>query len=355
MTDAETFLPIVLPAALLLLFGAIFGSLALRSLERRRLLREGELGMARVVSVSQTGTMVNQRPEMRIVLDIERGGEATRRVTTRQVLDLGSMPRAGDRVYVMIDPRNPEMVTLAPSPGGEGVRVQAAGQGGQGERQVSLADPVVRDALALSPRLRERGNLGVAQVAALSPTETTATAITLDIDAIGAPLRRLTIEQVIDGPAPGVGDRVYILIDPDDPACAALLPPSMSGGQAIPPGANRLDPLVLGPRLLEAGAKATGTIRTAAELPMADRKLAEAGCSKWRLDIGVQPEAGVAYQATLTIALTSPEKAARIARPGATVPLRYDPADPQTFAIDSPAMGYPNPYDEVLKMVQAPG
>jgi hypothetical protein len=76
------------------------------------------------------------------------------------------------------------------------------------------------------------------------------------------------------------------------------------------------------------------------------------GCSKWQLVIDEKPEDGTpAYQATLVISFTNPEKALRAARVGADVPLRYDPMDRQTLAIDSIAMGYGDPYEAVRKMM----
>ena len=47
---------------------------------------------------------MNDVPEMRLVVDVERAGEQPRRITLTQLIDLGSIPRAGERVYVMIDP-----------------------------------------------------------------------------------------------------------------------------------------------------------------------------------------------------------------------------------------------------------
>jgi hypothetical protein len=58
---------------------------------------------------------------MRLVLDIERAGEMPRRVTITQLVDIGAMPRAGERVYVLIDPAHPNRVFLSPAPSGAGI------------------------------------------------------------------------------------------------------------------------------------------------------------------------------------------------------------------------------------------
>jgi len=112
--------------------------------------------------------------------------------------------------------------------------------------------------------------------------------------------------------------------------------------------------LVLGPQLLTLGAKATGMVESVKQIPLANDPMASKGFSKWELVLTVKPALGlvVPYKANLTIALTSKEKADKIAYEGAEVPLRYDPNDLQTISIDSPAMGYPDPYAEVIRTFQ---
>jgi hypothetical protein len=222
---------------------------------------------------------------------------------------------------------------------------------------VGITVLVIGVQLARSKRRRQllqHAEMAVARVVNISQTGTATTAkqLMLDIDKIGAAPRRVTITQIIDGAPPDVGERVYILVDSDDPNVIALLPASMTNGQRIPAMANRLDALVLGPQILREGAKATGTMVSAIRQPMNNQALEAKGCSKWQLVIDVKPEDGsFPYQATLVISFTNPEKAERAARVGAEVPLRYDPMDRQTFAIDSIAMGYDDPYEAVRKMM----
>jgi hypothetical protein len=64
--------------------------------KRQYRLRDGVRAEARVVSISQTGTSINEVPEMRLVLDVERGGERPHRIKITELVDLGSMPRAGE-------------------------------------------------------------------------------------------------------------------------------------------------------------------------------------------------------------------------------------------------------------------
>jgi hypothetical protein len=324
--------------------------------KRRQLLQHGEMAVARVVTISQTGTSISDVPEMRLVVDVERAGEPPRRITFAQLIELGSMPRAGERVYILVDPKDPNRATLAPSPSGAGIKVTTVSADGGSSAEVDLSNDSVRDVVALSPRLREHGRLGIAKVVSISSTATTATQLVLDIDSIGVAPRQVVVTQIIDGAPPYIGERVYILVDSDDSNLVALLPASMTNGQRIPAMTNRLDPLVLGPQILHDGAKATGTIVSAVSQPMNNPALEAKGCSKWQLVIDVKPEDGSSpYQATLVISFTTPEKAERAARVGAEVPLRYDPMDRQTFAIDSIAMGYGDPYEAVRKMLLPTG
>jgi hypothetical protein len=94
-----------------------------RVLKRRHLLHHGEIAVARVVSISQTGTSINEVPEMRLVLDVERAGEHPHRIKVTELIDLGSMPRAGERIYVFLDPKDSDRSTLAPAPSGASAKV----------------------------------------------------------------------------------------------------------------------------------------------------------------------------------------------------------------------------------------
>ncbi|WDD90510.1 hypothetical protein Bsp3421_000358 (plasmid) [Burkholderia sp. FERM BP-3421] len=71
---------------------------------------DGVKAVAEVVEIGQTGVTLNQVPQMRMVLRISDHG-VSRDVTIRQYVDLGNMPRAGERVRVVIDARDPARVT----------------------------------------------------------------------------------------------------------------------------------------------------------------------------------------------------------------------------------------------------
>ena len=168
----------------------------------------------------------------------------------------------------------------------------------------------------------------------------------LEIDAINAPKRKVTVTQAMFGEAYKLGERIYLLVDPDNADSIAIMPLSAIGGQHLPQGANRLDAVVLGPQILHEGAKAQGTILAATQIPINTPQLAAAGFTRWHLRVHIVPENGAApYEAEQDIGFSTPEKAQRMGSVGAVVPIRYDSADPQSFVTDSMALGYPDPYE----------
>lgn len=356
-TDFFASLPVfVIP---LLVFGVlflVFRPIYLRYRNARKLLSTGSLGVADVVSSSQTGVTINNQPEMRVVLTVENVGGTPRQVEVKQIFDLGSIPRAGDRVYVLIDPINPDNVVLAPPGAAAQLQQAVAAQGtqaGYSARQATLTPDQLQDITALTPTL-QNGKLGVVRIISATPAAGGATTFEADVDAIGQPVRRVRFTQVVHGRAvPPAGSRTYVLIDPANPATVALVPPSVLGGRTLPAGANRLDPLVLGPQLLQAGAKASGVVQSARQMDLAEPQLAAQGITKWELSLAVTPADGTpAYTAPLTISLLNQERVARIAHAGAEVPLRYDAQDLNTISIDSVALGYPDPYADLQKVLQ---
>lgn len=220
------------------------------------------------------------------------------------------------------------------------------------EVKATLLAQAMAQAGSSSSETPPQGTLGVGEIISISSLATGSPEATLELDAIGAPKRRV-VAPLPEGHGLTRGDRIYVLLDQSDPSVVALAPASMTGVQTLPVGANRLDALVLGPQILEAGAKAKGVVKTADSIPMADATLAARGFSKWRLDLEVTPESGWPYRAELTISLSTPEKAARIAHAGAEVALRYDPDDTKTVSIDSIAMGYGNPYETLSSPMQS--
>ncbi|WP_063906311.1 hypothetical protein [Burkholderia ubonensis] len=70
---------------------------------------DGYLAVADVVEIAQTGVTLNQVPQMRIVLRVYVNG-APREIAIRQFVALGNMPRAGERVRVIVSKTDPNRV-----------------------------------------------------------------------------------------------------------------------------------------------------------------------------------------------------------------------------------------------------
>ncbi|WP_155642181.1 hypothetical protein [Burkholderia cepacia] len=73
-------------------------------------INDGYSAVAEVVDIAQTGVTLNQVPLMRMVVRIS-DDHAPRVVTIRQYIDLGNIPREGERVRVVIDRTNPNRAT----------------------------------------------------------------------------------------------------------------------------------------------------------------------------------------------------------------------------------------------------
>jgi ribosomal protein L7/L12/type II secretory pathway pseudopilin PulG len=193
----------------------------------------------------------------------------------------------------------------------------------------------------------DRAGLGVGEVLSVSSL-TGSRVATIELDAIGAPKRRVTVDLPANAEV-GRGDRIYVRLDPTDPAIAALVT-----DLAPPTTANRLDPLVLQPMLLAHGEQGKAVVRSAESIPLPLAGVAGAGASSWRLDLEVTPRSGFPYRAEIVTTVSSPEKAARLCHAGAEVPVRYDPNDPKTVIVDGAAMGF-GPPSQQAAVLDIPG
>lgn len=75
------------------------------------LLINAEDAVATVVSLRQTGATVNNMPVMSVTMNIDDGGQR-REIRTNKLIDLGNMPRPGDRVRVAVSRVDPSCVRL---------------------------------------------------------------------------------------------------------------------------------------------------------------------------------------------------------------------------------------------------
>ena len=83
--------------------------------EARRLLQVGRRGTAMVMSVRDTGVIVDQNPETELELCVALDGQDPYKITHRQVISriaIGSL-RAGAKVPIRVDPLDPRKVLVA--------------------------------------------------------------------------------------------------------------------------------------------------------------------------------------------------------------------------------------------------
>ena len=102
--------PVAISAAAFIAFeysvgGAIVVAV-IRFVLRRILLLNADQGVGVLESLRQTGTMVNQRPVMALRVRIDTPNEPVI-ATIRKLVDLGNMPRPGDRVRLRVSRIDP--------------------------------------------------------------------------------------------------------------------------------------------------------------------------------------------------------------------------------------------------------
>lgn len=296
----------------------------------------GEVGL--VLEIHQTGTEVNLMPEMEVTLDIHPAGGTRRQVKVTQLLDLAAIPRVGDSVYLVADPMDPSLVLIAGAPKIQTRVVSPA----PASPQVSDAQEL--DIMSLTPRLRDHGIRGVGSILALEAGPGQSTRFHLEIDSVVEAKRRVVVDQVMYGEPFAIGDRIYLLLDPENQNIVAVMPRSFTGGRKLDPK-QRLDNRVLGPQLLREGARGQGTVlsmqRESAPV------LESMGHAKVTLRMRIVPDDGSeAYEASQGMIYSSEEKLVRFGAVGAVMPVRYDRNDRMCFCADLLSLGFPDPYAE---------
>lgn len=96
----------------------VYGGLLKQTKNTKKLVKNGNRAMADVISVSQINLKENSVTQLLLQVELKNAGGQARRVEIRQPVDHGAIPRVGDRVYVIVDPKDPNNVMLAPVPGG---------------------------------------------------------------------------------------------------------------------------------------------------------------------------------------------------------------------------------------------
>ena len=334
------------------LSAGVFGFIWLRGRRQKAIVEHGSPAIAEVLDCHQTHMSVNQTQVMSLTLRIPEAGGSTRDVTITQAIDFGNMPRMGDKVVAMVDKRNPANVVY----------------GGLATGELANADPqwladnqaLIADINGLPtgfqntiPRT-DQYKPGVATILSEQPALGGKIRFTLEVDSVVKPKRTITVEQRLSDKF-DVGERVYLLVDEFNPDLVAITPLSLLKGNRIPKKMNRLDALVLGPQLLHEGKKATGTVLEATRIPLPAPLPGFPDARRYLVRFHVEPEdtAAPPYEAEQSLSFLSADRAERIAKVGAKVPLRFDWNDPRTICPDAIAMGYPDPYKEVNNAYKA--
>ena len=330
-------MPLEITLAVVLVIVLVIVIPLVRARRKRSAELNGRLTMATVVSISATHTMVNYQPVMKIELEVDQLDGPPKRCSLRKVIPPGMTLAPGEKVAVVVDPKDPNRVYFANA------------------TALQRKDPVadnLRVAMSIPPQFS--GSLAVGDVVALTPTSDGSISVQVDVVKIAQPHQTVFCLQRFPGAPPfTVGDRVYLKLDTLTPPRAGYIMPSeFTKGQTIPRTGNRVDALVLADEILFAGAKGQARINSAVQLPLPETYTRE-GISKWELQLSVFPEDGsTPYEGSTSVGVSSPDKAAAISQTGATLPIRYDPNDPQTFTIDSIAMGWGDPKLALAKLGQ---
>lgn len=84
------------------------------SAERQKILQSGVPATAQVISVQQTGTYINNQPEVMATLMVQRAGSPPYQVNATLILSMLEIPRLqpGASVAVKVDPSDPQKVAI---------------------------------------------------------------------------------------------------------------------------------------------------------------------------------------------------------------------------------------------------
>ncbi len=314
---ALTFIPM---GIIFMVIGVYFGRL---TAGRKRLLREGIPGQATILSLDGGNLVVNNINYMiTFRLRVAVPGKAPYDVSHRQlvpIFSLASLP-VGGTVPVMVDPRDPSKLTIDLA--GEAVALR---QAAQAAAQAAPPGQVVPN--TLSTMRTATPNAFTADLAPAAPGLTAPGWQTPP--GVPAPPSAPAGSVPISGGLPGatlglVMDQLArsgISLDP-----VVLGQGSVAGGSTVTLDASPTGQAA-NATLLANGRPGTAFVREAH-----DTGIDVHGDSVVELTLDVTPQGGTAYE--VRTATLVPAVARARALPGATVPVRIDPAQPASVAID---------------------
>ncbi len=99
----------------LAIIAVVFRKVGAMSSPNRDLLATGETAQATVVSLWETGTSVNDRPLIGMLLQVQPANGQPYEVKTTQLISMLQIPQfqPGHKLVVKVDPRNPQRVAIA--------------------------------------------------------------------------------------------------------------------------------------------------------------------------------------------------------------------------------------------------
>jgi len=92
----------------------VFGGLMKQSQERQALLATGMPAMGRVIQLVDTGMLVNNNPQVRIVVEVQMPGRPPYPADTTMIVSMLAIPRVqpGCMVQLRVDPMNPARIAI---------------------------------------------------------------------------------------------------------------------------------------------------------------------------------------------------------------------------------------------------
>ena len=181
----------LVPLAIVPLF---FGPMILRSVRRGKAEREGKMMIGTVRSVNQTGTYMNNQPQLRVVLDVQDANGASGKASMKQVFPLTAMPQVGQQLAVVINPKDASEAFLA--------------------NQAALHRPHARTAQLISNAAAVPANMHpdkpwVGDIVAITPIGDGNDSYQVNVVHVGQPPSPVFCRQsFVEGHPYGVGDRV---------------------------------------------------------------------------------------------------------------------------------------------------
>lgn len=92
----------------------VFGGLMKQSQERQALLATGMPATGRVMQLMDTGMLVNNNPQVRLIVEVQMPGRPPYQADTTMIVSMLAIPRVqpGCTVNLRVDPMNPTRVAV---------------------------------------------------------------------------------------------------------------------------------------------------------------------------------------------------------------------------------------------------